>query len=98
MFAWSSIGVILLAMMFFSLCLSLIERLEVSALCRLKNLVWCLTLSYLSLRVDSVCLRFSKVWVGLPKSCLWELVCVSGSVCRCCGFPLCQADRLLHRT
>ena len=59
--------------------------------CRVRNLVWCLTRSCLSLRVDSVCLRLSKFWEGLSKSCLrlskfweglsesctWELVCVS---------------------
>ena len=39
LFARSSIGVILLTMMFFSLCLSLIERLEASAL--LNNVLFC---------------------------------------------------------
>ena len=35
--------------------------------CRVRNFVWCLTRSCLSVREDSVFLRLSKFWAGLSK-------------------------------
>ena len=35
--------------------------------CRVRNFVWCLTRSCLSLREDSVFLRLSKFWAALSK-------------------------------
>ena len=44
--------------------------------CKVRNFVWCLTRSCLSLKEDSVFLRLSKFWVGLSMfwvglSTLW---------------------------